>query len=262
MGDGWNAGSAYEDFMGRWTRPLAERFIEWMGPPPGEHWLDVGTGTGAFAAAICRLAQPTSVVACDSSGAFIEAARSRLADPRVRFEVAASGALPSRDGGFGVVVSGLALNFFPDPASAVEEQLSLLREGGWIGACVWDYAEGMEFLRYFWDAALAIDPRAAELDERVRFPICDPTSLESLFEACGAQHIRVGSISVPTTFASFDDYWRPFLGGAGPAPSFVATLSASQRRDLRSALEDRLASREDRGLQLAARAWAVVAQRT
>lgn len=259
--DGWDAGSTYEGFMGRWSRPLAERFIRWIDPPPGGHWLDVGTGTGAFAAAVCKLAEPRSVVACDPSGPFIESARSQLSDPRVRFEVAGAGALPRRPGGFDVVISGLALNFLPDAKAAVEEQAGLSRPGGRIGACVWDYAEGMEFLRHFWDAAVAIDPRALELDEGRRFPICNPTSLESTFEASGVRNVRVGPISVPTTFSDFDDYWRPFLGGTGPAPSFVASLSAHQRRDLRAALRDRLAPGDGASIQLTARAWAVVGQR-
>lgn len=259
--DGWNAGSTYEDFMGRWSRPLADVFVRWMDPPPGGHWLDVGTGTGALTSAICRLAEPRSVVACDPSAPFIDSARSRLTDPRVRFEITGVGALPSRAGGYDAAASALALNFFPDPAGAIEEQLGLLRSGGRIGACVWDYAEGMEPLRHFWDAAAAVHPPAADLDEGKRFPICSPESLRSTFEDAVAAHVRVEAISVPTVLSGFEDYWQPLLGGTGPAPALVATLSDRRRDDLRASLSERLGARDGEPIRLTARAWAVEGRR-
>ncbi len=176
-GEGWSAGASYEDFMGRWSRLVAAKFVEWVESEPGGHWLDVGTGTGALAAAICSLAQPRSVVACDTSEPFIETARQRLTDPRVTFEVSGVGNLPMRQGGYDAVVSGLALNFFPDLDLAVREQLSAAASVGRVGAYVWDYAQGMEFLRYFWDPAVVVEPAAAELDEGRRFPICRPQAL-------------------------------------------------------------------------------------
>jgi len=259
--DAWAAGSSYEDFMGRWSRPLAEELVRWMDPPPDGHWLDVGTGTGALAAAICRLANPQSVLGCDPSAQFIESARARLDDPRARFEVAGIGALPARVDGYDVVVSALALNFFPDPGGALAEQLSVLRVGGRIGACVWDYAEGMELLRHFWDAAREVHRDAAGLDEAGRFPLCAPTPLRSLFESQGVADVRTGSIGVPTLFADFEDLWRPFLGGTGPAPSLVARMSEDQRHDLRARLKERLGATEGAPIHLTARAWAVAGRK-
>ena len=259
--DGWNAGATYEDFMGRWSRSLTEEFVRWLGLPSGGHWLDVGTGTGALAAAICSLAQPRSVVACDPSGPFIESARQGFADSRVRFEVSEIGSLPLREGGYDAVVSGLALNFFPDPVRAMEEQLEALRPGGRVAALVWDYANGMEFLKYFWDAAAAIEPSAAEADEGRRFSICNPDPLTSLFEAAGAVGVRGDSVSIKTVFANFEDYWRPFLGATGPAPNLVSTFSAEQRDALRDELRRRLPTRSGGSIELWARAWAVVGLR-
>jgi hypothetical protein len=99
-----------------------------------------------------------------------------------------------------------------------------------VGAYVWDYAEGREFLRHFWDAATVIEPQAAELDEGRRFPICKQEALESLFLSVGAAEVQATSLAVPTRFSSFEDYWRPLLGGTGPAPSLVSTLTKEQRR--------------------------------
>lgn len=259
--DGWNAGATYEDFMGRWSRPLSEEFVRWVGLPPGGHWLDVGTGTGAVATAICALAQPASVVGCDPSAVFIEVAQHKLADPRVTFEVAGTGNLPRRHGGYDAAVSGLALNFFPDPGSAMEEKVSVVRPGGMVGAFVWDYAEGMEFLRYFWDAASAIAPHAGELDEGRRFPICNPESLEALLESAGAERILVDSLSVPTYFSSFEDFWNPFLGGTGPAPSLVASLPDANRLALANELRRRLTIQDGGRIELNARAWGVVGRK-
>ena len=256
LGDGWNAAATYDDFMGRWSRPLAEEFVRWIDAAPEGHWLDVGTGTGALASAICHLGRPASVVGCDRSESFVAAAQEGLRDPRVKFQVAGVGALPSRQGGYDLVVSGLALNFFPEPLRAVQEQLSLLRSGGAVAALVWDYADGMEFLRHFWDAAASVEPSAAELDEGRRFPICKPDALASLFGGAGLRRVRTGSVVVPTVFSSFEDYWRPLLGATGPAPSFVATLSDQQRRSLEADLRERLGGNSG-PIELAAKAWAV-----
>jgi SAM-dependent methyltransferase len=261
MDDAWSAGATYEDFMGRWSRPLAHEFLAWLDPPPNGHWLDVGTGTGALASAICADADPSSVVGCDPSAPFLEEARSRVTDPRATFTFAESGSLPRREGGYDAVVSGLALNFFPDPEAAVTEQLGLVRSGGLVAAFVWDYAGGMQFLRRFWDAAIEVEPQAASLDEGRRFPICNPKPLAHLFESAGARDVRVGDISVPTTFQDFSDYWRPFLGGTGPAPSLVSGLSSAQRKDLAERLENRLAPESGAPIELEARAWAVVGYR-
>jgi len=257
----WDGGATYEEFMGRWSRPLAREFVRWLDAPTGANWLDVGTGTGALATAICSIAQPASVVACDPSVTFIESARLGQDDSRVTFHVAGIGSLPPREGGYEAVVSGLALNFFPDPGKAMEEQLEALRTGGSVGALVWDYADGMEFLRYFWDAAAVIDPGAADADEGRRFRICNPDALASLFEAAGAVEVRIGSVSVPTTFASFEDYWRPFIGGPGPAPGLVSTLSAKQVDALVDELMRRLPIQDGGTIELRARAWAVVGHR-
>lgn len=244
--------------MGRWSRPLAEEFVRWLRMPDGMHWLDVGTGTGALAGAICRLAGPASVMACDQSEAFIAFAERRAVECPISFRVAGVGNLPGRTGGYDVVVSSLALNFFPDPARAVREQLHLLRPAGAVGAVVWDYAQGMEFLRYFWDAAASVDPRASELDEGRRFPICHPRRLTELFEDCGAQAVRVEPIVIKTGFADMMDYWNPLLGGTGPAPSFVSGLSREDRATLRDTLHARLPMRADGAFELHAQAWAVV----
>jgi len=173
------------------------------------------------------------------------------------FVVAGAGNLPRRCGGYGSITSLLALNFVPDPDGAIREMRSLLAQGGTVSACVWDYAGGMQFLRYFWDAATELDSKARDLDEGVRFPLCRREALEELFQRGGLSDVRCESVEIATPFSSFEDYWRPFLGGTGPAPTYVSSLD----RRIRSALESKLAEILPRGangtVALNARAWVV-----
>jgi SAM-dependent methyltransferase len=255
--DRWAAGSTYEDFMGRWSRQLAPRFVSWLRIPGGVHWLDVGCGTGALTNAICSHADPASVLGCDPAEPFIDYARNHSRDTRASFVVARAGGLPGRADGYGSVTSLLALNFFPDPEAAVREMRSLTAAHGVVSACVWDYAGGMEFLRCFWDAVAALDSAAGKLDEGERFPLCRPDALVHLFRAVGLGDVRCDPIEIPTEFAGFDDYWRPLLGGTGPAPSYVASLDVGRRATLARTLEHALPRRSDGKITLTARAWAV-----
>jgi SAM-dependent methyltransferase len=255
--DGWVAGSAYEDFMGRWSRQLARQFVSWLGIPPGVHWLDVGCGTGALTNAICSHADPASVLGCDPAEQFIEYARSHSGDARASFVIAGVGDLPRRGGGYGSVTSLLALNFFPDAAAAVDEMRCRTAMQGTVSACVWDYADRMDLLRYFWDAAAAVDSTARKLDEGNRFPLCRPDALTDLFRMGGLGDVRCEPIEIPTEFASFEDYWHSFLGGTGPAPSHVASLDDERRMTMARRLEQALPRRPGGQIALSARAWAV-----
>jgi len=256
-GDKWVAGEAYEAYMGRWSRPIARLFVEWLRPQRSANWLEFGCGTGALTSAICELSEPASVVACDPSEPFIEQARQTLTDARASFVVAGAEALPRRDGGFDAVVSGLVLNFIPNPEAVMASIRERLRLGGTAAAYVWDYAEGMEFLRYFWEEAVASDARAIPFDEGRRFPLCRRPALESLFREAGLAQVETAPLSIPTDFTTFDDYWTPFLRGTGPAPSYVATLDTPRRELLKERLIRRLHAGSDGLIRLTTRAWAV-----
>jgi hypothetical protein len=126
-----------------------------------------------------------------------------------------------------------------------------------VAAYVWDYAGRMELIRQFWDAAAALDPAAAGLDEGRRFPLCRPGPLAALFAGAGLAGVATRPIDVPTRFADFDDYWSPFLGGQGPAPGYAMSLDPQRRSALREALRARLPAAADGSIALTARAWAV-----
>jgi SAM-dependent methyltransferase len=243
--------------MGRWSRCLAPEFISWLRFPPGVHWLDVGCGTGALADAICSHADPASVVGCDPAASFVEFARERSRDARQSFVIAGIGNMPRRAGGYGSVTSLLALNFVPDAEDAVREMLAVAAPRSTVSACVWDYSDGMLLLRHFWNAAASLDSAASALDESNRFPLCRRDALTALFRHSGLSDVRCEPIEIRTAFASFDDYWHPFLGGTGPAPSYVASLDANRRSALARKLAETLRREPDGSIALTARAWAV-----
>ena len=256
--DRWASGDAYEPFIGRWSRLVAAEFVKWLDPIPGGLWLDVGCGTGALTRAILSATGALSVHGMDPSPDFVASARRRVQDSRAEFSVGDASSLNASDSLFDYVVSGLVINFVPDAGWALTEMTRVARPGGRVAAYVWDYSEGMQMLRTFWDAAKELDPRAVDLDEASRFEICRPDRLRGLWEESGLLDVDVVPIEVPTLFPSFDDYWNPFLGGQGPAPTYVTSLENETRRELRDLVRERLPVDDQGGISLIARAWAVV----
>jgi SAM-dependent methyltransferase len=252
----WAVGAAYEPYVGRWSRLVARELLPWLGVPAGRVWLDAGCGTGALTGTVLA-ADPALVVGTDPSLGFVTHARAQLPDPRVRWVVADARRLPVADGQVDAVVSGLMLNFVPDPVVAVREMARVVRPGGLVAAYVWDYAGRMELIRAFWDAAAAVSPTAAGLDEGRRFPLCRPAPLAALFTDAGLDHVRAHAIEIPTRFRDFDDYWTPFLGGQGAAPAYAMSLGEEHRTAIREALRARLPTAPDSSIPMVARAWAV-----
>lgn len=255
--EAWSVGAAYESYVGRWSRLVGETFLHWLDLPAGRSWLDVGCGTGTLTEAVITHAHPAHVVGVDTSSGFLARARARITDTRSGFCLGDARSLPFPDHGFDTVISGLAINFVPDPGRAVAEFARVTVPGGVAAAYVWDYAEDMAMMRYFWDAATALDPDATELDEGHRFPMCRPEPLSRLWADAGMEDVVVEPIEVPTVFADFDDYWKPFLGGQGPAPGYLLSLGQEHRRAICDLLRTRLPFDPDGTIPLTARAWAV-----
>jgi SAM-dependent methyltransferase len=252
----WAVGAAYEPYVGRWSRAVAREFLAWLSIPAGSRWLDVGCGTGALSTTILSEAQPATITGIDASEGFANYAREQIRDERAEFLQADAMALSFPEGRFDASVSGLVLNFLPDPARGLAEMTRVTRPGGTVAVYVWDYAGKMQLMRYFWDAAAALDPNASDLDEGRRFPICNPEPLERAFANAGLVDVAVRAIDVPTPFRDFDDYWSPFLGGQGPAPSYAMSLREADRAALRDRLRSTLPIAADGSIALVARAWA------
>jgi SAM-dependent methyltransferase len=256
ISDTWERGDPYEQYVGRWSRRVAPQFLSWLNIPGGHRWLDVGCGTGALTAAILDQCAPGSIVAVEPSEGFLEKAKEQLGS-RVLLRRGSAAEIPMDDRAVDVTVSGLVLNFVPNGRAAVSEMARVTAPGGTIAAYVWDYSGKMELMRYFWDAAVELDPEAAKLDEGVRFPVCRPEALTELFASAGLRDVQATAIDVATTFADFEDYWRPFLGGQGPAPAYVMALDDTARARLADRIRGRLPIQTEGSISLIARAWAV-----
>jgi len=256
VSDRWERGSPYEQYIGRWSRKIAPLFLAWLDQPAGKRWLDVGCGTGALSAAILDHCTPSSVVGVEPSEGFLAVAVQNLAG-KARFLAGDAAALPLDGDACDVVVSGLVLNFVPALPAAFAEMRRVTVYGGTIAAYVWDYADGMEIIRYFWDAATSLDSAAAQLHEGTRFPVCSAPALRAAFEEAGLKEVETTSLNLLAEFVDFDDYWRPFLGGQGPAPAYVMSLPEEQRAALRAKLKSALPPAGGAAISLNARAWAV-----
>jgi SAM-dependent methyltransferase len=258
--DSWQAGDSYDAYMGRWSRQIAPRFLDWLDAPDGLDWLEVGCGTGALSGAILAKCRPKGLISIDSSEGFLAKARANVRDERAEFQVGDAQALAIDTGSRDVAVSALVLNFVPNRDKALAEMKRVTRAGGRVGFYVWDYpGGGVEFMRAFWKAAAALDPNARDLTEDRRFPYCTRDGLTDLARGAGLESVESAPIEVATAFQDFEDFWRPFTLGAGPAPGYCASLHPEARQRLREKLREDLPRREDGSIPLKARAWAIKA---
>lgn len=252
----WAEGDAYDYYMGRWSRRVAEAFVEWLKAAPYLAWVDVGCGTGPLTHAVLAQADPRVVTAVDRYESYLEAARARTDDLRAIFEVGEAEALPLEDDSVHLAVSGLILNVVDDPAKALAEMIRVTKPGGVVAGYLWDHAGHMQYLRTFWNAARELDPGAEAWDKGTRSAICRPEPLRQAFVEAGLEQVIVRNFDVITSFTSFDDYWAPFLGGQGTAPSYCVGLQEEAREALRQKLEASLPADPDGEIALVGRAWA------
>jgi SAM-dependent methyltransferase len=255
--DVWASGDSYEPYVGRWSRLVAQEFLKWLDVPTQRRWLDIGCGTGALSQTILASCNPTTIKGIDRSDGFVAYARAKVNDPRAEFEVGDAQSLPVESNRYDVAVSGLVLNFVPQPEKMVAEMVRVVTRDGMVALYVWDYAGKMQLMRHFWNAAIALNPAAHDLDEGRRFPICKPDALKELFHQAGLNQVETCPLEVETHFKDFDDYWNPFLGGQAPAPGYCMSLSEERRAQLRERIRASLPFALDGSIPLVARAWGV-----
>jgi SAM-dependent methyltransferase len=254
--DVWDSGEGYDRYVGRWSRIVADQFLSWLDVSLRGIWLDVGCGTGALTQTILEKTAPRAVLGIDAAQGYINFVRKKITDDRAAFQLGDAQDLPVETAGYDAVVSGFALNFIEDPQKAVAEMARAARPGSRVAIYVWDYAGRMQFMRHFWKAVSDLDPKASELDEGRRFPLCNPGPLAELFSGAGLHHVAVKPIDIWTEFRDFDDFWSPFLGGQGPGPGYVVSLNETDRAALRDRIRAALPFALDGTLPLMARAWA------
>ena len=244
---------AYDRYVGRYSPSLARELTEFAQAKPGQRALDVGCGPGALTAHLVGVLGADHVAAADPSPPFVEACRAR--NPGVRVELAPAEQLPFTDGEFDQTMSQLVVNFMKDAHAGVTEMRRVTRSGGWITSCTWDYAEGMTLIRTFFDAAVALDPAAAEHDEGRRMRYCQPDELRDLWLATGLADVEARPLVVRAAYRDFADLWSPLEYGVGPAGAYAMSLDEQHREALRDELRRRLGV-ADAPFELTARAWA------
>ena len=232
------AGVSYDSFMGRYSHMLAEQFADAAGVAAGDTALDVGCGPGGLTGVLVSRLGTDAVYACDPSPSFRDECATR--HPGVDVKLGRAESIPFEDDAVGHAMAQLVLHFVSEPQQAAGEMARVVRPGGSVSACVWDFDDGMEMLRGFWDAALSVDPDAPDEARTLRFG--RPGEIAELFASVGMEEIVESTLSVALNYSSFDDLWSGFLAGVGPAGSYCVSLTAEDRDRLRTALFARFGS--------------------
>jgi SAM-dependent methyltransferase len=253
------SGDGYELLMGRWSRRLAEPFLDFAGCRDGETILDAGCGTGSLTFALAQRAKTLSIRGVDLSPAYIEHATRHNRNPNIAFRVGDVCALPFADASFDRVFSLLVLHFVPDTARAVAEMRRVARPGATVAAAVWDARGGLVANRLFFDAAAALDQKGNERRARnFTRPMTRPGELTSAWRAAGFLDVREAMLVVRMEFASFADYWAPYIGKDGPGAEYMASLVPAQQERLRELVRAAYVDGEPDGPRsYVAAAWAV-----
>jgi SAM-dependent methyltransferase len=251
-------GAAYEKFLGRWTKELAPRFLDFATFSNEGPILDVGTGTGNLAFAMAARWPARNVRGIDVAESYIDYARARFKGKYPQFEIGDATALPYEDGAFTGSAAQLVLNFVPNALAAVNEMRRVTGSSGTIAAAVWDFRGGLVYQRLFWDTAAGIDHNAREARDRLfSTALALPDGLPNLFRAAGLEEVQRDSLTIRMKYASFDDYWQPLLGGQGPVGTYVASLGDDLRLKIEDAVRTAYCSGSPDGERsLTATAWA------
>jgi ubiquinone/menaquinone biosynthesis C-methylase UbiE len=242
------AADAYDRFMGRYSLLLSPLLADLAGVRANNRVLDVGCGPGALTAELVRRLGPEAVAAVDPSEPFVTAARAR--NPGVDVRKASAEQLPFPDRSFDAALAQLVVHFMSDPVAGLAEMARVTRRDGVVAACVWDHGGGQGPLSVFWRAARELDPM---VDDESQLAGARQGHLAELFEAAGLREIEETSISAKLEHSSFEEWWEPFTRGVGPAGSFVASLDADRRAELRERCRSLIPTAP---FVVTARAWA------
>ena len=239
---GWGtfrtSGAAYDSFMGRYSRPLAVLFADSVGVAAGPTVLDVGCGPGALTGVLVDRLGVDAVAAFDPSPPFV--AECAAAFPGVDVRTGRAESVPFEDDRFDMALAQLVLHFVEDPGAAGGELRRVVRPGGIVGACVWDFEVGMEMLRLFWDAALAANGDAPDEARMLRFG--REHEIGTWLVDTGLQRVVETTLEVTATYQGFGELWSGFMAGIGPAGAWCASRPSDEQEAIRQGLLERLGS--------------------
>jgi ubiquinone/menaquinone biosynthesis C-methylase UbiE len=247
-------GTAYERFMGRWSRAAGNIFLEWLAPPPNVRWLDIGCGPGSFTELILDNCSPGEIMAVDPAKSQIEQDRRLPVGQRADFRVADSLALPFADDEFDIVASALVINFIPDRAKALAEMRRVARPGAIVAGYVWDFANGLSPNSRIQRAVRSIGGNLPPISGTADSA---PEGLRALFELAGIVDIATTSIEVEQTFEDFNDFWHAQTPAFAPPTKIIAALPEAERTKLRDSVRAGLPPSADGTITYMSRANAV-----
>lgn len=257
---GLTRAEAYELRIGRWSRLVGRKFLDWLAPVPGLDWLDVGCGSGALSDAVLEHSAPKSLVGIDPQEGVASDRDAAHSDPRADFRCIDAQDMPFDNDAFDMAVSGLVINFIENQPKALSEMKRVLRPGGLVAAYVWDFAGRMELFSIYWGAARALDPGAAKYDHGELYPLCKPEPLRALFATAGFENVEISEIEIAMPYGDFNDFWQPLLIGSGGIPDYARSLSADALAAFEAKVRGAVPARPDGGFTLKGRAWAVRGQ--
>jgi SAM-dependent methyltransferase len=228
--------AGYERYMGHWSRLAGDVFLQWLAPPKGLRWIDIGCGNGAFTELIVERCAPAAVSGIDPSEAQIAYARARPGARLAEFRKGDAMALPFADASFDAAVMGLVIFFVPDPTKGAAEMVRVVRPGGIVATYVWDILNG----------GFPLDPIQAEMRAMGLTPVLPPRSdvtpidvLRDLWTGSGLGAVEARPITVERTFADFEEFWTTSLLGASIRPT-VAAMSPDDVERLKAQLRARM----------------------
>lgn len=250
------AASAYDRFMGRFSRPLAAALLERVAAERGQRAVDVGCGPGALTALLVERLGAEAVAAVDPSEPFAAAVEARL--PGVDVRRGAAEALPFDDGSFDLATANLVVHFMQEPVTGLREMGRVVRPRGTVAVTVWDLAEDVGPVGVFHAATHDLDPQAPHERD---LPGARPGHLAELVREAGLEILDDRPLELTVGFGSFEDWWEPFTFGVGPSGAYVGSLDEEHRARVRRRCAERLGVGDPAAaLLVPARAWCVVAR--
>lgn len=246
------AAGAYARFMGRYSEPLSEPFLELAGVRAGQRALDVGCGPGVLTERLVGRLGADAVAGVDPSEPFVAAARDRCPGADIRSGTAED--LPFEDASYDGALAQLVVHFMRDPVRGLREMGRVVRPDGVVAASVWNHAGDNGPLSVFWRAVKDLSPDAAD---EAALPGAGEGDLGDLARAAGLRDVTEGTLTVHVDYPSFEEWWQPYTMGVGPAGDYVAGLDEPARDALRAHCAELLS---EGSFTVSATAWTVLAR--